>query len=268
MVLMTSLLGFFFSSKKTSDMTPEARPITWDGNYQGELDAEGQRTGKGVYHFTSGDVYRGEWNKNQKEGYGIAEFVSGSRYEGNWYQDMKHGHGRFDFGHDGSFYIGDWVEDRKHGWGTAYFRSGNRYEGDWDADRMHGVGKFLYFSGDTFEGAWDNNRKNGFGVWTSSDGNITYAGEWLSDFRHGDGILCEEGNVYFVSYANGKLLSKSLAPPCIKPPRPVDRSITASVTPPPKPEKSKCLDPEFETMFPTEISYVGRDYVTISMPSI
>jgi len=155
--------------------------------------------------------------------------------------------------------------DRKHGWGAAYFKSGNRYEGDWDQDRMHGVGKFLYATGDIYEGEWDSNRKSGFGTWTFASGDHTYAGEWLADLRHGDGLLLQQGTLYVVSYTHGRLVSTTLAPPCVPLPKHVERG-TSSPTLPPKPPKAKCFNTDFAAKFPEDMSLQGRDYVSITVP--
>jgi len=40
--------------------------------------------GKGVYHYTSGAVYTGDFVNGLQEGKGAYEFPNGSKYEGEW----------------------------------------------------------------------------------------------------------------------------------------------------------------------------------------
>jgi len=40
--------------------------------------------GYGVYHYTSGAVYSGDWLNGFQEGKGCYEFPNGSKYEGEW----------------------------------------------------------------------------------------------------------------------------------------------------------------------------------------
>jgi hypothetical protein len=49
--------------------------------------------GEGVYHFTSGAVYTGEFKDNLFHGKGTYTFADGSRYTGQWNRNKMHGQG-------------------------------------------------------------------------------------------------------------------------------------------------------------------------------
>jgi hypothetical protein len=49
--------------------------------WQGELNAQGQRHGRGVYTTKNGDVYTGEYVNGRRHGRGVYVRADGSRYE-------------------------------------------------------------------------------------------------------------------------------------------------------------------------------------------
>lgn len=57
--------------------------------YQGELNAQGERHGRGVYTNNRGDVYSGEYKNGKKHGKGVFSRADGSRYE-VWIYSMFH----------------------------------------------------------------------------------------------------------------------------------------------------------------------------------
>lgn len=55
--------------------------------------------GKGVYRYSEGDVYSGEWREDKRHGKGTVTYVSSKgsvveKYEGDWVNGKMHGHGR------------------------------------------------------------------------------------------------------------------------------------------------------------------------------
>ena len=65
--------------------------------YEGDRNERGERHGMGVYNFSDGGVYEGEWRHNLQEGYGAMRYASGSLYEGDWKGGMQDGRGVFRF---------------------------------------------------------------------------------------------------------------------------------------------------------------------------
>ena len=51
--------------------------------------------GKGIYQFSSGDVYEGSFTNGLFNGFGVYRFPDGSLYEGEWQDNMMHGAGYY-----------------------------------------------------------------------------------------------------------------------------------------------------------------------------
>lgn len=49
----------------------------------------------GVYEWSDGRKYEGQWKNNKMEGYGIFTWPDGRRYEGEYIDDKKEGKGVF-----------------------------------------------------------------------------------------------------------------------------------------------------------------------------
>lgn len=52
-------------------------------------------------------TYLGECNGEAREGYGVYTYSNGDKYEGNWLNNMKEGKGYF-FYNNGELYMGHW----------------------------------------------------------------------------------------------------------------------------------------------------------------
>jgi hypothetical protein len=50
---------------------------------------------KGIYEWSDGRKYEGEWKNNKMEGYGVFTWPDGRRYEGEYIDDKKEGNGVF-----------------------------------------------------------------------------------------------------------------------------------------------------------------------------
>merc|ERR1711957_423419 len=61
------------------------------------------------------------------EGQGIYTWSDGRRFEGEWYDNKMHGVGRFTWA-DGRIYEGEYIDDKKEGQGTFIWPDGRRYE--------------------------------------------------------------------------------------------------------------------------------------------
>lgn len=78
-----------------------------------------------------------------RHGTGVYTFTSGAQYEGEWKKGMKNGKGKLVYP-DGSWFNGDWRCDKKHGFGKYFYQNGDTYEGMWKDDVKHGVGNYKY----------------------------------------------------------------------------------------------------------------------------
>lgn len=61
--------------------------------YEGEVDEKGLPDGKGVFIYTNGSRYDGEFDHGVRAGYGVFLWSTGDRYEGGWKNDKRHGEG-------------------------------------------------------------------------------------------------------------------------------------------------------------------------------
>lgn len=52
--------------------------------YDGTLKNNKIKHGYGIYKYSNGDVYEGEWVEDEQQGNGILRFADGSVYEGNF----------------------------------------------------------------------------------------------------------------------------------------------------------------------------------------
>ena len=73
----------------------EIRTINYkSGNrYEGEVDEKNLPHGKGVFIYTNGGNYEGEFSHGVRDGYGVFSWSTGDRYEGGWKNDKRHGEG-------------------------------------------------------------------------------------------------------------------------------------------------------------------------------
>ena len=55
--------------------------------------ANGKRDGKGVYVYSNGDMYKGDWKDDKREGKGMYKSNDGVIYEGDWKHDKREGKG-------------------------------------------------------------------------------------------------------------------------------------------------------------------------------
>jgi hypothetical protein len=64
------------------------------GRYTGQL-INGLRDGYGVFEFTDGSKYSGDWKGDKMNGKGKLKYEIGKEYEGGFKDNMFHGQGRY-----------------------------------------------------------------------------------------------------------------------------------------------------------------------------
>ena len=170
--------------------------------YEGEVDEDGRPFGNGIYTWTDGERYEGEWRDGVRNGQGTQILPDGRRYEGEWKDDTRNGWGVFTWP-DGGRYEGEWKDGSRNGQGTQLFSDGRRYEGEWKDDVWHGKGTLYLPDGTRYEGDFINDSVAGKGVCTYSDGRH-YEGEWKDGNWHGRGVLTmPDGSRYVGSWIDG-----------------------------------------------------------------
>eukprot|EP01060_Flectonema_neradi_P015348 TRINITY_DN2198_c0_g4_i1.p1 TRINITY_DN2198_c0_g4~~TRINITY_DN2198_c0_g4_i1.p1 ORF type:complete len:373 (+),score=114.74 TRINITY_DN2198_c0_g4_i1:40-1158(+) len=145
------------------------------GVYEGEVDEEGLRHGKGKLTYTNGNMVNGTWVKGAFTGKGQKLFGNGDRYAGHFKEGKKHGFGKYVFAGGGS-YTGEYVDDLQHG------------DGVWELEH------------ECYTGQYKEGQRSGKGIEilkSSPESCTTYEGDWLHSKRHGQGRLTLENGVYW-----------------------------------------------------------------------
>ena len=135
---------------------------------EGEVNAQGEREGRGTMVFAAGDMYEGQWRAGVPHGQGKYSFATGAVYEGGWVEGEMHGHGKYS-AYIGDVYEGEFVAGEYHGRGKMTFADGNSYEGEWAEDKQHGKGTYTYASGEADVVRFEAGAPVGQGVKWSAD---------------------------------------------------------------------------------------------------
>ncbi|CAF0771601.1 unnamed protein product [Rotaria sordida] len=133
---------------------------SYSASYDGELNKEGKRQGQGIYRWSNGRTYIGEWYENKMDGDGAESWPNGSQYQGQFRANKRHGQGTFTWP-DGRQYVGEYRNDYRHGYGVCTFPNGYRYEGEWCGGRKHGRGIEIFPDGHRYNGMFENDKAVG-----------------------------------------------------------------------------------------------------------
>nr|XP_031848662.1 radial spoke head 10 homolog B-like [Nomia melanderi] len=143
--------------------------------------------GKGVYKWSNGAQYKGEFERNRMHGWGLLEWNSNRWYEGDFANGYQHGKGLLVDSDKHFMYTGQWFEGHKHGSGYCRYEDKGSYDGDWVMDKMCGFGLRIYASGARYAGQWKNGVRHGIGTMVWANGDV-YRGEWRNGEMNGYGI--------------------------------------------------------------------------------
>jgi hypothetical protein len=113
--------------------------------------------GRGVYVWTNGSIYDGEWIDGERCGHGTITYESGDKYDGQYRNDKFNGQGTYTWA-DGCKYVGEWKDGEQSGYGVYTWTNGNRFEGEWANGKREGEGKIIYASGGYYKGFWENDK--------------------------------------------------------------------------------------------------------------
>ena len=114
--------------------------------------------------------YKGEYKVGVKEGQGIYEWSQGVRYEGDWKNNEMHGWGVFF--NDDEKYEGEFIDGVYDGNGRLVESSGEIYEGRFRDGMKHGIGTIISQNGTKFKGEWREDSKEGNGLYFDKRNNI------------------------------------------------------------------------------------------------
>jgi hypothetical protein len=91
-----------------STSTSTSVPID-ETSYEGDINVDGQRHGKGTLVYTDG-MYKGGFFKGMRHGDGTFTYIDDSMYIGSWRDDMRHGHGKWLAPNGHLIFDGEWYE--------------------------------------------------------------------------------------------------------------------------------------------------------------
>ncbi|MCM3131128.1 MULTISPECIES: MORN repeat-containing protein [Paenibacillus] len=97
--------------------------------YLGQM-MNGLKCGTGVYRWSDGSKYEGQWFNDKEYGFGVKEYANGDFYRGEWKDGLYDGNGIYKW-NDGTVYEGGWVDNLEHGYGTKIHRDGYVQKGFW-----------------------------------------------------------------------------------------------------------------------------------------
>ena len=193
-------------NQKTNDLKKGLVQILYPDTsvYKGQTKpSDSARHGLGVYYFSNGDIYLGEWVDNKIQGKGVYYFVEGEYYDGKFVNFKRNGTGIYQY-NTGNRYEGEWKDDQKSGFGVLLYGSTNEtYEGTWSEDDKDGEGIYTFANGDKFVGRWKKGKKSGKGKVLFDDKGV-FEGEWMEDYANGYGVLrYENGDIFEGNYEGG-----------------------------------------------------------------
>lgn len=112
------------------------------GKYRGEW-SKSQRVGSGMVVYPNGVQYTGTFANGKFHGFGVMEMDKGYRYEGHFKHGLRCGSGKLHFTQSDTFYEGEFYNNMRHGKGTETNALGYAYHGVWHANRICGPGRLV-----------------------------------------------------------------------------------------------------------------------------
>ncbi len=167
--------------------------------------------GQGLYIWTNGDKYQGQWLNGKFNGQGAYTWVDGSKYSGAWQHGAKNGQGTF-YEATGKAKTGFWQNDKLANASgtrpptTTVATTNTSGKGCVTGNCTNGLGIYIWSNGDKYEGDFKNGKPDGSGTKHYADKG-RYLGEWKNGKREGMGIQYMPG----LKKSAGKWYSDSFA---------------------------------------------------------
>lgn len=178
--------------------------------------------GFGIYSFSNGDVFRGNWMVGKFSGYGEYYYSNGAVSKGNWVTGIKTGQVTY-YDSNGNVQVANWANgiqaqilsttygnqkpggcvsgNCQNGYGK-YIYSNGTYEGNFSNGQWKGKGKNTTPNGDVYEGDYNGFIRSGYGVFTWAKG-TKYEGNWVDGKAEGQGTYYYlDGSRYSGNFSN------------------------------------------------------------------
>ncbi|MBK8518689.1 MAG: caspase family protein [Saprospiraceae bacterium] len=162
--------------------------------------------GKGIYLYSDGSKYTGNFYQNIPSGEGIYRHTDGSIYEGTFKNGIKNGFGKLSFA-GGDVYSGNFENGVIAGKGSIRYRNGDMYAGQWVNGRANGMGTYIFSEGDTYIGNFLDGSFTGHGKLTRKNGSY-FDGNWARNKKHGSGITFTNGSKKVQYFEMNTLISE------------------------------------------------------------
>lgn len=115
----TGILSFPEDESTVSRLLEQLRPYLppLEDEYDGDVNIEGKRHGKGRYRYVSGAIYDGSWSNGKKDGPGVYHYPNGDVCVATWSKNETVGEVEYYY-MDGDVYKGQFESGQMHGLGT------------------------------------------------------------------------------------------------------------------------------------------------------
>lgn len=129
-------------------------------------------------NLTNNKLSEGCQSGDCNNGEGVYIYSSGAKYEGNFSNGQREGRGYYNFP-DGGIYHGSFKNGKYEGVGIEYYSDGRSFKGQFKNDERDGRGRFRWPDGEEYDGQWKNGQRNGEGTQYNANGTVQYEGEWV-----------------------------------------------------------------------------------------
>jgi hypothetical protein len=104
-------------------------------SYQGQI-SNGMKSDKGVYRWSDGTKYAGQWHRDTEYGFGVKDYANGDCYRGEWKEGLFYGKGTYEW-KDGTRFEGSWQDNLEHGYGVKTYTDGSIQKGFWTLGELN-----------------------------------------------------------------------------------------------------------------------------------
>lgn len=198
--------------------------------YTGPLDSSGLFSGQGLYSFSSGASYQGQFLSGEFHGPGIytsptgtyqGEFSFGfltgkskilyknhNEYNGYVTKNKRNGKGTLFLNELGLRLEGTFKEDNFEGFGRVFAGDRLRYEGEFVKGRLEGNGK-EYGEDFSYEGGFKEGEKHGYGRLLYTNGDV-YEGDFKGGYKEGIGVYRYSKGLYEGDFKEDQVEGKGI----------------------------------------------------------